>query len=993
MDLEIDPFSSDFDSQFKLFHELMASKVRHILLVSTLYDAWIMEEDCRLSERIINEYRGLNLSRPPQLTWVATAEEALSALDRRPFDLVITMPRLADMDAFSLGRTIKSEAPSLPVIMLSHGEVLSKADYCGKTTPDGIDRIFVWSGNTDILVALIKSAEDRMNVVQDTAAAGIRVIIFVEDSPAYLSSLLPILYRELVTQTQAVMEEGLNEEHRLLTMRARPKILVAETYEEAMELFDFYEPYVLGVISDVRFSCGGVQQGDAGVKFVSHVRRERFDIPVLLTSSETENAAKAAAINAVFVDKNSPTLHAEVQAFFRDHLGFGEFVFRDAGGAEMARAKNMRLLETGIRELPADAFLMHTRNNDFSRWLFARTETVLASKLRPLTDADFDDVESLREYLATAIQARRRRRQKGVVVNLDTQDFDTETEFFKLGKGSLGGKARGLAFVASLLRAHGELHKKYPDLEIIVPQTLVITTEGFEDFVDQNQLLWLAEADLPDEEIATAFLESDFPEWVVDSLRGYMAKVDYPLAIRSSSLLEDAQFRAYAGLYKTYMLSNDSPELETRLTHLLEAIKLVYASSYFQAPKAFSKRVGHRTEEEKMAVIIQQLVGERANGYFYPAISGVGQSHNYYPFGHQRQEDGIVTIALGLGRAVVEGERTLRFSPKYPQLLPQRSTVDDILDNNQRYFYSLKMDGSSASLSTDEDAHLAKREVSDAGEEPAVKMLASTYLPEEHRIRDTTLIPGYRVLTFAPVLKFNQLPLADMLSDALALGEKGMGCPVELEFSVNWSKRTAEKPQFAFLQLRPMTARAESGQVTIRDEERAQAFCHSDKALGNAIKEDMADILYVRPDTFDAAQTVQIAKEIGRFNARLVKEERNYLLIGPGRWGSADRWLGIPVTWADISGVGAIVESVSDKLTADPSQGSHFFHNITTMGINYITLSGGAKGELDWDWLQAQPAADQSEHVTHIRLPVNLVLKVDGRSAQCVILLPKETAV
>ncbi|MEJ2638214.1 MAG: PEP/pyruvate-binding domain-containing protein [Desulfosarcinaceae bacterium] len=990
MDLEIDPFSSDFDSQFKLFHELMASKVTHILLVSTLYDAWIMEEDCRLSERIINEYRGLNLSRPPRLTWVATAEEALAALDQRKFDLVITMPRLTDMDAFSLGRAIKAKAPGLPVIMLSHGEVLSKADYCGKTTPDGVDRIFVWSGNTDILVALIKGAEDRMNVDRDTAAAGIRVIIFVEDSPAYLSSLLPICYRELVTQTQAVLEEGLNEEHRLLTMRARPKILVAETYEEAMDLFERYGAFVLGVISDVRFSCGGTQQGDAGVNFVSHVRSDRFDIPVLLTSSETDNAAKAEAINAVFVDKNSPTLHAEVQAFFQDHLGFGDFVFRLTDGTEVGRAKNMRTLEAGLRKLPDDAFLMHSRNNDFSRWLFARTETVLASKLRPLTQEDFDDVDSLREYLANAIQARRKRRQKGVVVNLDTQDFDPDTEFFKLGKGSLGGKARGLAFVASLLRGHGELHKKYQDLEIIVPQTLVITTEGFEDFVKKNDLLSLANTDLPDEAIAKAFLESDFPEWIVEGLRRYLAKVNYPLAIRSSSLLEDAQFRAYAGLYKTYMLSNDAPDLSVRLAHLLEAIKLVYASSYFQAPKAFSKRVGHRTEEEKMAVIIQQLVGARSDGYFYPAISGVGQSHNYYPYGHQRQEDGIVTIALGLGRAVVEGERTLRFSPKFPQLLPQRSTVDDILDNSQRYFYSLKMDGSSAPLSTIEDAHLAKREVTDAEGEPTVKMLASTYLPDEHRIRDTTLIPGHRVVTFASVLKYNQLPLAEILADALKLGETGMGCPVELEFSVNWDNGSNEKPQFAFLQLRPMTARAESSRVRIHAEECDRAFCYTDKALGNAIKEDMADILFVRPDTFDPAQTTKIAREIGKFNARLVKDGRKYLLIGPGRWGSADRWLGIPVTWADISGVGAIVESASDKLSADPSQGSHFFHNITTMGINYITLSGGANGTLDWDWLQAQPIVDQSEFVTHIRLPVNLVLKVDGRSSRCVIYTPEE---
>jgi CheY-like chemotaxis protein len=986
MALEIESFAEDFDPRFKIFHELMARKIRDVLLVSTPYDAWILEEDCRLSERIIHEYRGLNLSNPPRFTWASTAQEALAALDKKRFDMVISMSQLADMDVFDLGEEIKKKVPDLPVVLLAHDSLPPPTQECllDFTRPPGIDQSFVWSGNTDILVALVKSAEDRLNVEHDTEFAGIRVILFVEDSPTYISSLLPVLYRELVTQAQAIMEDRLNEEHKLLTMRARPKILVAESFEEANQLFEKYEPYVLGVISDVRIPRNCILDENAGVAFLSKIKKERFDIPLLLTSSEPSNADKARKIPAAFVDKNSPSLHAEVRSFFVDQLGFGDFVFRKPDGREIARTPSLRKLEEILRHIPEDSFVYHYTRNDFSRWLFARTEIMLASKVRPLRDEDFSGIEDHRQYLISLIQTWRQRRQKGVVADFDAGDFDPQTEFFKIGKGSLGGKARGLAFVANLLQRLPAIHKKFEDVNIFIPHTLVITTEGFDIFVEENDLKDLAKSNTPDEEIAEAFRNADFPELIAKDLKAYLDRIKYPLAIRSSSLLEDAQFRAYAGLYRTYMLPNDDPDLDARLEQLINAIKLVYASTYFQDPKAFSKRVGHRTEEEKMAVIIQQLVGERYGDYFYPTLSGVAQSHNYYPFAKMKPEEGIATVALGLGKTVMEGEKALRFSPKFPQLLPQRSTVEDILENSQQLFYSLKMGGEHPELGIHEDANLAKRDISDADEEAPVKLLASTYIPDEHRIRDSAHMEGYRILTFAQILKYGQFPLAEVLSEVLALGQEGMGCPVELEFSMNMPQDPERKPEFAFLQLRPMTARAELLQVEISDDEIARAFCFSSRALGNTETSDIADIIYVKPDDFDPARTQQIAREIGELNSKLMSESRKYLLIGPGRWGSADRWLGIPVSWAEICGVAAMVEMSSSQLKADPSQGSHFFHNITTLGITYATVSEGESDFINWDWLKVQPVANETAYMAHAQLDKPFNLKVDGRSSKCV---------
>jgi len=986
MTLPIDSFAQDFDPKFKIFHELMARKVRDVLLVSTPYDAWIMEEDCRLSERIIHEYRGLNLSNPPRITWVPTAEAVLAALAGRKFELVLTMLNPSDAGAHGLGLEIKKHDPELPVVHLSHQAFAATTEAAGAEfpRPPGVDRTFVWSGNTDLLVALIKSAEDRLNVGHDTSSAGIRVILLVEDSPVYLSSLLPLLYKEVVTQTQALLEEGLNEEHRLLTMRARPKILVAENFEEAVYLFETYEPYILGVISDVRYPRDGRPDDDAGVEFLKRIKRERFDIPLLLTSSDPSNAGRAGAIPARFAHKLSPTLHEEVHAFFMEELGFGDFVFRRPNGEEIARAANLRTLEKLMAEVPEDSFVQHCNRNDFSRWLFARTEITLASKLRPIRNADFHTAESHRQYLISLVGSRRSRRQKGVVANFEAGAFDLDTEFFKIGKGSLGGKARGLAFMGNLLQRIGDIHRKFESVRLFIPQTLVVTTDAFDAFVGENELKRFATQEAADEDVAEAFRRATFPQHVADDLRAYLARITYPLAVRSSSLLEDAKIRAYAGLYRTCMLPNNHGSLDVRLRQLIEAIKLIYASTYFGSPKAFSRRVGHRSEEEKMAVIIQKLVGRPSGRYFYPAISGVAQSHNYYPFGPMKPEEGIATIALGLGKTVMEGEKALRFSPRHPQLLPQRSTLKDILDTSQRFFYSLKLEGPYPAPGIREDVNLAKREVVDAPNDDAVRALSGYFLPNDGRIRESYDPAGYPVLTFSQILKYDLFPLAPLLTEVLALGQDGMGCPVELEFAVDLHRGEGERPGFAFLQLRPMTARAEHVQVLIPEEEASGAFCVSSQALGNGEKSDIADIVFVKPEIFDSARTVEIAREIGQLNAGLMRAGRKYLLAGPGRWGSADRWLGIPVSWAEICGVGAMIETTAPELRADPSQGSHFFHNITTLDITYCTVNPEKGDRLDWAWLATQPRAAETRFVAHVRLPRPFVIKADGRSSRCV---------
>jgi hypothetical protein len=617
----------------------------------------------------------------------------------------------------------------------------------------------------------------------------------------------------------------------------------------------------------------------------------------------------------VFLNKNSPTLHAEIRDFFTQNLGFGDFIFRMPDGHEVAKASNLWEMQKVLPAVPDDAVFFHASRNHFSSWLMARSEIMLASKLKPVKATEFETVAELKHYLIDSIQERRKGRQKGIIAELVPGHYDPDSDFVKIGKGSLGGKARGLAFLSTQLRKNRYIQETYEDIEIHVPKSLVISTEAFDNFINENDLKYMADSDLSDAAICERFLKAGLPVWLREELQQILTHMTYPLAVRSSSLLEDAQFQPFAGIYRTYMLPNQHPDLNTRLERLISALKLVYASTYMQAPRSYAQSTMHRIEDEKMAVVIQQLTGACYGDYFYPAVSGVAQSYNFYPVSHMKPEEGIAHIALGLGRTVVEGGTSLRFSPKYPQLLPQFSTVDDILRNSQRFFYALDLKAFPEDFGSPEnfmdDATLKKLEIDDVSGHPPVRNLCSTYNAQEHRIRDTANTQGYPVLTFAGILKYRSFPLAQILGDVLDMGRKGMGCPVEIEFSANLPFDAKGKAEFAVLQIRPMAISQHNRNVDINQEDIEKAFCYSTMALGNGKFYDISDILFVRPETFDPARTVEIATEIGKINRKLVAQKRKFLLIGPGRWGSADRWLGIPVSWSEISGVGAIVETTT----------------------------------------------------------------------------------
>jgi len=964
----------------------MANKVGEILLVSSPYDAFILEQDGSLASRIINEYSGLNLSQPPRVTRTPSGYDALDIIKTNAFDLVITMPHLEDMDAVMLSKSIKQLQPELPIILLAHS---IRGLYSAMEDRDQthIDKFFIWSGNSDLLMALVKNVEDRLNVDSDTRRAGVRLFVLVEDSPVYYSTLLPLIYKEIVSQTQSVLGEGLNEEHLLLKMRARPKILLAENFEDAKTLCDRYREFLFGIISDARFPMNGKLEDDAGVSLLSHLRREIPDLPMLMMSTDASNRERAEDIPAVFLDKNSPNLLSEIHDFFLKHLGFGDFVFRLPDGTEVDRASSLRELEMKIATVPDESIWYHAERNHFSNWIMGRSEITLASHFRSVSAEEFDTPESLREYLISNIHSLRKWRQKGVITKFRAENFDADImDFVKIGQGSIGGKARGLAFMSGLFQENPNLYKKYPDIVIQIPKTTVIGTGGFESFVEENNLRRLSKEGIADQDIRSQFVQGAIPEWLQDHLTLFLDQVHCPLSVRSSSLLEDAHFQPYAGLYETYMIPNNDPDPRTRLEQLMQAIKLVYASTYFENPKAFTRKTLASPQEESMAVIIQELTGRSSGDYFYPAIAGVAQSYNYYPVTRMAAEDGIAHIALGMGRIVMEGEQTLRFSPRHPNVLPQFSTVDDILINAQRFFYALRIKDYLKELQFDQYANLERRTVNDAEMEWPVSQLSSTYIPDEHRIRESGHMKGPKVLTFSQVLKHRLFPLPELLADLLDIGKKGMGCPVEIEFSVNLPGPDGTGGEFSFLQMRPMASGMSASQIEIGKSDVDEAVCYYTQALGNGHIAGIADIMLVKRSSFKAEATIAMAHEIGQLNKDLQRDGLPYLLIGPGRWGSADRWLGIPVRWRDISNVGAIIELRNELLRADPSQGSHFFQNITALGIPYITVTERSEDFIDWNWLEAIAPVTDLQYVSHLRLEAPVSLKIDGQTSSGVIL-------
>jgi hypothetical protein len=975
----------------KIYHELMAKKVGEILLVCCPYDAFIMEEEGRLSNRIIHEYKGLNLSKPPRLTWASSAEDAFEKLAEKYFDLILAMPSLDGMDVYAFGGEVKKRYSDLPFYMLLHNTCDIDHYICGETNT-AVDRSYIWGGNADLLLAIIKNFEDEMNVAFDTENAKVRVIIMVEDSPYHYSAFLPVLYKQIVLQTQSVIDESINEEHRLLKMRGRPKVLVAHNYEEAISLYEQFKPYLLSVFSDMRYPKNGKEDEYAGYKLLTRVKEEIPDLPVLILSTEERNREKIHSIPAVFINKNSNNLHDQIKTFFVTQLGFGAFVFRMPNGEEIARATGLRAVEKLIPQIPDESIIFHAKNNDFSRWLMARSEIDFALNLKPYTIDDFPDPKDLKRFLIDSIRARRRGTRQGHVIDFDSEKFDSDTDFMKIGSGSLGGKARGLAFMAFQIKRDDSLGKKFPGVNISIPQTFVIATDGFKLFVEENNLARLLESGMEqeDSQVIEQFVMARFPDLLEKNLRTYIQNVKYPIAVRSSSLFEDALYQPFAGLYNTYMLPNSDPDPEKRLERLIMAIKLVYASTYLKAPRSYAKSTMHRTEDEQMAVVLQQITGTRFKNYFYPSISGVAQSYNFYPIAHLKAVEGISYIALGLGKIVMEGGKTLRFCPKYSQFLPQFSIVDDILENSQKYFYALKTDEfpdqSSFFDDSADDPTLARLDLSDALDHPMVQYLSSTFHVQDNRIRDSFSKKGFPVLTFANILKYNSFPLAGILEEVTRIGSRWMGSSVEVEFAVNLPKDGQSKPEFSLLQIRPMGRYKQNLGVKISKSDINKAFCYSSLSLGNGEYKDIYDVVYVNPETFDAGKTIEIAVEINKINALFNENNRKYVLIGPGRWGSSDRWLGIPVGWNDISNVGVMVETTIESIKADPSQGSHFFQNITSLGISYITVSDKGDDFIDYDFFSCQTCENTTQYLKHIHFETPIKILVDGTTSQAVLM-------
>ena len=986
MNEPIERLTDAYERNVNNYHLLMSRRVKDVLLISNLYDACIINEECRLADRIVREYRGLNLSRPPRVTWAASAEEAMTLLDQNDFDMVITMYRLAGVDAFGLGRKIKSSWPNLPVIMLTHNPVPPL--YClpeiGRIP--GIDHIFTWSGDADLAMSMIKCVEDLQNVKLDTQRAGIRVILMAESSQQQLSLVLPILYREIMTQNEAALEEGLDEEDRLIIRQTRPKVIIADHYESAERLFRQFKPYLMGVIGSSELDQECRPEARKGLDFLKIVRDETPDLPFLFLTEnkEDENAAeKMAAVTVNAVETNLKTTLVE---YGREFFGFGDLLFKDHDQNEIGRVRSFNQLTTILDSLPDDVILKAAQTPTLTRWLYARGEIVLADHLcSRFAEGETNRADRVRQILDETLQVRQITRQKRIVKDFDRSLESPFTGFVKIGHGSMGGKARGLVFLASQINPEGDLSQQFPGIRIYIPDTLVITTDGFEAFVESNQLDIYSRTTMTDDEIAERFLAGRMPEKIQADLQAFIDKTSHPLAVRSSSLLEDSQSRPYAGIYKTYMLPNNQDDPGERLNQLTRAVKLVWASTFFEEPRAFAARTLQKPDEEKMAVIIQRLVGRQYDDLFFPGISGVAQSYNYYPMGPMKPEDGIANIAVGLGKSVVDGERSLRFCPLYPEQLPQFSMVEDILENAQREFYGLRLNWRGSDLGLGEESALEKRDIMDINDAALKQLVASTYMPEEHRIKDTVMAGGHPVVTFASILKYGAMPLPQILSAVMEIGKKGMDCAVDVEFSINLPQDGVGTPEVAILQIRPMASRGAMAPVEILPEDTKRSFCYSENALGNGITRDLMDIIYVKPADFDASKTVDIAKEISRLNAVLAKEGHKYILIGPGRWGSADPWLGIPVRWADISGAAVIVETTHESFTADPSQGSHFFHNMTSLGMSYLNITSGNQDFIKPNWFSSRPIMRVTRFLSHIRLNRPVVVKVDGRRSTGII--------
>ena len=976
----------DAGMRFEAFENLMPFRVQDILLVSSLYDSFILREDGRLNELLIGESLELNLQRIPAITQVSTGKEALARYQPR-FNLIVTNLEVGDMDAAQLAHEVKESGLDIPVVVLAYDYRKIK-DFIARNPVSDIDRIFLWQGNVRILIAIVKYIEDKRNVSHDTRDMGVPVVLVVEDNIRYYSSFLPMIYTELITQARRVMSEGMNVAHKLVRMRARPKILLCSSYEEAEQVVTQYKDYLFGVVSDVEFPRNGRLSPEAGFELARLVRETVPDIPIVFQSGRTEFLPRALAEGSAFLRKRSPTFLADLREVLVEQFAFGDFVFRLPDLSEVGRASDLNSFEAMLHEVPAESIAYHGQRNHFSHWLIARAEFALAQKLRPRKVSDFPTYDGLRVDVINSI-AEYRHEQSGVLIgDFRPETFKSSDDFFlRIGGGSLGGKARGLAFMRHLLHRN-RLSRAFGGVRIGVPPTLVLATDLFDQFVTENDLLDFAIHSNNDAEIQQRFVEAQFSSSLRDSLLAFLAEVHYPLAVRSSSLLEDSQYLPFTGVYETFMLTNHHPDSLVRLEQLMEAIKRVYASTFGQHAKAYVRATPYRLEEEKMAVILQQVVGAEHGSRFYPDISGVARSRNFYPVAPAAFEDGIAAIALGMGREVVDGGKCLRFCPRYPQHLVQFSSVDDMLANSQSEFWAINLNHAA-----NQDPHPSFREarfgLSAAEADGTLHLLGSTYSADNHAVYDGLSRAGVRIVSFAPVLKHGIFPLPPILEQLMSIGETALSRPVEIEFAAQLPRNAAARASFGFLQLRPLVVSREGEELRMEEVDRSRLMCQSAKVLGNGRIADCCDVLMVNPHSFERARSREVAQTITRLNTKLVEEARPYLLIGVGRWGSNDPWLGIPVVWDQISGARVIIEAGFRDLRVTPSQGSHFFQNLTAFQIGYFTVNPDAgEGFVDWEWLCSQPAIEEEGCVRHLRFDSPLLVMMSGKNSQGMILKP-----
>ena len=964
------------------FEQLRPHNVRDVLLVASLYDSYTLAEDGRLTERIFGAFHDLSLSGPAYLTRVATAEDALELLRARRFDVVITMARVGDLSVQEFGEKAKRMYPGLPVYLMTY-DTRELGFFEGKVpTVRGIDKIFVWRGDVRLFLAVIKLTEDRLNVEHDVAVGEVRTVILVEDSIPFYSSYLPMLFDEIMKQTASFIQEGVNVTQKLLRMRARPKILHATTYEEAWGMYQDFREVVLGVISDVRFPRGGKME-EAGVELCRNIRALDPYAPLVLQSSEERFREVAASLGATFLHKKSPTLLQEFRQFMLDNMGFGDFVFRLPDGTEVGRVTDVKSLVQVLDSIPAESLRFHGQLNHFSSWLMARTEFAAAAALRYKRVQDFATVEEMREFLKETISAYRQRRRRGLVEDFDPGRFDASSHFVRIGSGSLGGKGRGLAFTHELLSRH-DIESHFPGLRLVVPSTAVIGTDVFDRFLEQNDLQGFALRETDDDELTRRFLGGQLPKEVTADLDAFLERVNYPLAVRSSSLLEDSHLQPFAGVYSTVMLPNVHHEREVRLQQLVDAVKFIYASTFFRAAKQYIASTPNRMEEEKMAIVVQRIVGRRCEHYLYPHISGVAASINYYPVQPLHPEDGIASVALGLGKTVVEGGRTVRFAPGRPESLPWFSTAADMLKNAQRSFWALDL---SAPVDfARPESNLVRLDLDVAERHGMLWPVASTYSRQNDSVVDGVSREGVRLVTCAPLLKGHVGPFAEPIQLLIDLGVRGLSGPVEIEFAMNLEPGPDESREFAFLQIRPLPVVDTGDERGLAGFDPAEVLVRSGNALGHGRIADVRDVVAVRRDVFQRERTIEVAAEVGRMNERLVAEGRPYLLIGPGRWGSSDRWLGIPVGWSQISGARVILECDLADVAVEPSQGTHFFQNMTSYGVGYFHVHARDGGFLDDAWLDALPAHEETRWLRHLRLEEPLEVLIDGRRREGIIL-------